>query len=304
MSQKLVYFIGGTRYKAGKNFKVGELVEIINKKFKDESKDIVLEHFCVDEVEYFYTPGNASLSAKGVDLTKADLIVFRGGIEQYPTQIAMIRLVLDKLNIPYFNTMSQDVRSSNKALQSAMFFKYDMPFPSTYYAEPGIFFANVDTHFEYPFIIKDTNAGHGLNNYLVKNREEVDAIQADPAVADREFLAQEFIKNDGDFRVFLMGEKCLPIHRVGDGSSHLNNTSRGGSGTIVDESALPEKALIDAKEIAKNFGYVMAGVDVIIDSDSGDYYFLELNSQPQIMTGAVVDSKLSLFTDLIESYLH
>ena len=57
--------------------------------------------------------------------------------------------------------------------------------------------------------------------------------------------------------------------------------------------------IADAKKIAGHLGMTIAGVDAIIDTDSGEYFFLEVNSQPQIMSGAFLDVKASMLASLL-----
>jgi len=43
----------------------------------------------------------------------------------------------------------------------------------------------------------------------------------------------------------------------------------------------------------------IAGVDLMFDSETGQHYILEVNSSPQLATGAVTDLKLKAYTDYL-----
>jgi glutathione synthase/RimK-type ligase-like ATP-grasp enzyme len=118
---------------------------------------------------------------------------------------------------------------------------------------------------------------------------------------DAEMLAQRYHPNDGDYRVLIMdGREPLVIKRTAAGGSHLNNTSQGGSAEL-DE--LPVGLLEQSKSLAKELKMTVAGVDILRDKQTGEMLFLEVNSQPQLLTGAFVDKKKKLFGDLLGSIL-
>jgi len=45
----------------------------------------------------------------------------------------------------------------------------------------------------------------------------------------------------------------------------------------------------------------ISGVDVIVDKNTNKHYFLEVNSQPQLMSGAFVEEKAQLVADYFDS---
>ena len=107
-------------------------------------------------------------------------------------------------------------------------------------------------------------------------------------------MLQEFIPNDGDYRILVAGDNILGIERKAVEGSHLNNTSQGGSARLVSQDVLPEGMIADARRIARHLDMTIAGVDALIDKHTGEYYFLEVNSQPQLMSGAYVNQKEQL----------
>jgi glutathione synthase/RimK-type ligase-like ATP-grasp enzyme len=96
------------------------------------------------------------------------------------------------------------------------------------------------------------------------------------------------------------GREPLVIKRTSAGGSHMNNTSQGGSAEL-DE--LPVGLLEQSKSLAKELKMTVAGVDILRDKQTGEMLFLEVNSQPQLLTGAFVDKKKKLFGDLLGSIL-
>ncbi|MDD4300530.1 MAG: ATP-grasp domain-containing protein [Methanomicrobium sp.] len=92
---------------------------------------------------------------------------------------------------------------------------------------------------------------------------------------DSPYYIQEFIKNDCDFRVFVIdGEAVGAIQRVSDSFAH--NIHQGGCGRAVLE--IPEEMAGIASGAAKAVGIDYCGVDLLPFYDS--YTVLEVNGTP------------------------
>lgn len=91
-------------------------------------------------------------------------------------------------------------------------------------------------------------------------------------------LVQNFIENDGDYRVYVVGDEVIyTIKRIKPKGDFRNNVSQGGTSEKVD---LPEKAKKVAINVVKACKGIFIGVDLI--EKDGNYYVLEVNSQPGI----------------------
>ncbi len=95
------------------------------------------------------------------------------------------------------------------------------------------------------------------------------------------------------------GEVKIVIKRSRiDDSTHVNNTSQGGLGELVDVASFPDDLKEIAVKAAKAVGRLdMSGVDIIIDNQTGKPYVLEVNKSPQIETGSNVAIKTQVFVD-------
>jgi len=60
---------------------------------------------------------------------------------------------------------------------------------------------------------------------------------------------------------------------------------------------------MDARKLTKDFAIDVGGVDVLQSQADNRYYFLEVNNQPQLATGAEVPAKLERFKDFLDSEL-
>lgn len=223
------------------------------------------------------------------DLAEYDLVFFRGKIAGNVNLASIAGQYLRFKNTPHVNTAYGDRRAIGKIPQLYNMAELGMPVPSTVSAKSEFLRRLVEEHLAYPIIVKDVKGSHGSHNYLVHDGDQLDEILAQNPALD--FMAQKFIPNEGDYRVLIIGESVAIIHRKSSGDSHLNNTSVGGTATLADAGTLSPDIIEQSKRFAKQCGYEIAGVDVIVNETDGSYYFLEINSQPQLQTGAFLAEK-------------
>jgi len=159
------------------------------------------------------------------------------------------------------------------------------------------------TKIEFPYIAKAVAASRGQDNHLIQSHEQLEAVihtPVDPAEPPKHFIIQQFIPNDGDYRILVMGGKVrLVIHRQSQSESHLNNTSQGGKATMVDLASLPEKVLSDSVRLSALLRREVTGVDMVAHRESGEYYFLEANNMPQLATGSYVPEKMTALSEYL-----
>lgn len=154
----------------------------------------------------------------------------------------------------------------------------------------------------YPMVIKSITGSRGRDNFLVHDDQELaDALDSVPQKA---FVAQPFVLNDGDYRLLIAGQKVrLAIRRQASDDSHLNNTSQGAQAELVDPSSLPSQMLKEAVIASNMLRREITGVDMIVDKQTGQHYFLEANNMPQLSTGSFVHEKAQMLDDFFGEWL-
>ncbi|WP_396216064.1 RimK family alpha-L-glutamate ligase, partial [Exiguobacterium sp.] len=86
------------------------------------------------------------------------------------------------------------------------------------------------------------------------------------------FYIQEYIPNEKDLRVVVVGDQVLAAYwRVG-GAQFLNNVAQGG---VLDFDDVPQGAIDFVLALAKQLDIDHAGFDLIIRD--GQWYVLEFN---------------------------
>jgi len=235
----------------------------------------------------------------GWSLGDFDLVVFRF-IRREHAVAGACALFLQRHNIPYIDTQIKALPYS-KFIAQAIRQNDGMTGIPSFYAKPAIVRRTIveDTlPFAYPVIIKDNNGRKGRLNFIAYNKDE--ALKILDENEEVEFILQAFIPNEGDYRILVIGgEPKLAIYRQAAGESHLNNTSQGGSSQVVPVESIAENVMADVVRAAKLENLQIAGVDLMFDSVTGQHYILEVNSSPQLATGAVTDLKLKAYTDYL-----
>ena len=240
---------------------------------------------------------------RGFSLDNFDLVVFRF-IRSDRALASSCASYLQLKNIPYIDRQIQPYPGSKFAAQAMHFGNGIMCIPSVYSnsTELQYMIQNDLMPFGYPLIVKDNNGKKGRLNFIARDKNTaLEIFQQNPEV---DFIVQEFIENDGDYRFLLMGGKIsLIIHRQAQTDSHLNNTSQGAVAKVVDISNFSAKIISDVIQSAENEKLDVAGVDLMIDRNTGQHYIIEVNSSPQLATGAVPEQKMKAYTDYLMSLL-
>lgn len=154
--------------------------------------------------------------------------------------------------------------------------------------------------FKFPLIVKSIAGSMGANNWLVKDFDEFSEVVG--LSLDDMVVVQNYIPNDCDYRVLIFGGEVKAVMRRTRQSddTHVNNTSAGGKGDMVRLDDFPkdwQEIAIKAAEAVNRLD--LAGVDIIVDNETGRPYVLEVNKSPQIETGSNTDSKTAAFIDYI-----
>jgi RimK family alpha-L-glutamate ligase len=141
------------------------------------------------------------------------------------------------------------------------------------------------SNFQFPIIIKGSGGDRGTRVYKADNLEEMEKLVRDLRKSEteegRRYMLQEFIPNDGDYRVLVLGEKVLGVMKRSSTKENefKNNYSAGGKVEVAD---LPEEIKQLAVKAAKVCGLSVAGVDVAFrDNDFKKPVIWEVNKGPQ-----------------------
>lgn len=233
----------------------------------------------------------------GIDIADYD-VVYQRRWGDMPDQALACAIYLKKKGVPFLDAETDRAGSKNKLTQSWRLWEADLPFPATVYGVRGTvqdwIVAHIDTlPFGFPMIMKGLEATRGSDNYLVHSVQELqEKLAAHPTV---EFLLQEFIPNDCDYRVIVTGDKIsFVMRRIAASGTHTNNTSQGGRAELVNVDELSENVQRDCIRAAAIFSRNFAGVDLVYHKETGAHAFFEVNRSPQIDSGKYVPEKAAI----------
>jgi len=173
-----------------------------------------------------------------------------------------------------------------KAWQMLALKKTGIEVPKTVYGSLWYLFEQMRLGtFEFPVILKGSGGDRGTRVFKADNLEQLEKLVRDLRKTEtdegKRYMLQEFIPNDGDYRVLVLGEKVLGVMKRSsqDKKEFRNNYSAGGSVEIAD---LPENIKQLAVKAAKVCGLAVAGVDVAFrDFDMTKPVIWEVNKGPQ-----------------------
>ncbi len=145
----------------------------------------------------------------------------------------------------------------------------------------------------FPLIVKLSQGGrHGMGTFWIREygdltklkevleeRKEKAKIKGEKIPMIRGFLVQEYIENDGDYRVMTVGYKCIGgFKRQVKEEKLILNKSQGNS---IGLREIPEAVVRTAEAAAEALGVEVAGTDIVIGKKTGEVYIIEVNEAPQ-----------------------
>lgn len=166
-------------------------------------------------------------------------------------------------------------------------------YPKSSYIESISDLKNELLNWEYPVIVKLSQGGrHGMGTFWIREKEDIEKLshvlesrrekakeKGEKVLPIRGFLIQEYIRNDGDYRVMTVGYKCIGgFKRQVKEEKLILNKSKGNSVALKE---LPGDVVDVAERAAKVLGVEVAGTDLVRDSKTGKVYIVEVNEAPQ-----------------------
>jgi glutathione synthase/RimK-type ligase-like ATP-grasp enzyme len=145
----------------------------------------------------------------------------------------------------------------------------------------------------FPLIVKLSQGGrHGMGTFWIREYEDLNKLKdvleerkekakkkGEKIPLIRGFLVQEYIENDGDYRVMTVGYKCIGgFKRQVKEEKLILNKSQGNS---VGLKEIPEMVAKTAEAAARALQVEVAGTDLVISKKTGEVYIIEVNEAPQ-----------------------
>jgi len=233
----------------------------------------------------YSTSGIFEPSLKGKSFKEYDLIyLWTVGKRRWEWYAAM-DFVNKKFGTIIVNTVVIDPKENYSPTPLISFLKqYEnkLPYPKSALIFSGKSVDSVIDNFEFPVIVKASTTHQGKGVFLANNKDEIRKIVKENEELSPSFIIREFIPNDGDIRIFTVGYKAIGAMKrtpVKEGEFR-SNISLGGRGEKFDLEKYPEVRSI-AEKVSEITGTEIAGVDIMLDKNTGKPYILEVNPGPQ-----------------------
>jgi len=161
---------------------------------------------------------------------------------------------------------------------------HKLPIPKSYYIDSSRINAEIVSEIfkrlqTKTIIMKGVSNHRGENNFSVSSVQEVLKIAH---LNDNQFIFQEYIPNDFDYRLLVLGDRVriAEMRKRLDNTTHLNNISQGAAEIFIPLESLSKEIIEMAVKSAKLFNLDVAGVDIIVSKETQKPYILEVNPSP------------------------
>lgn len=193
------------------------------------------------------------------------------------------------------HVITDDYLVSHGAGHRAKFFHYEqakdivrMPVTEKY-PSVNLAFAAIDV---YPIILKfDRHGRKGMGTFLLREPEDMGKIKAILEKREQEergytglgteWLLQEYIPNEGDYRALVVGDKCIGMYkRKPKKTWKVVQSSSAGKPKRFKNNNFPRDIADLAVMAAKTLGITVCGLDMVRDSRTGEPVLIEANEAP------------------------
>ena len=189
--------------------------------------------------------------------------------------------------------MSEGPLRRFKSVMSWQFAEKGINYPRFAYVESMDDLRKELDKWSFPLIVKLSSGGrHGMGTFFLKCQGDLDELEdrlnkrniiaketGKKTIVYRGFLIQEYIENDGDFRVMTIGYKCVGgFKRQPKTEKLVLNQSEGKSSGLTE---VPADVADLAERAARVLGVEIAGTDLVRNIKDGKVYVIEVNEAPQ-----------------------
>lgn len=273
------------------------------KEYEETDREIVPFHdifpVLYSEIEF----RNNSAYVRGTNLNTMDLMYFRAVGNAYGIVNTLLNIAREH-DIPtvdwYLNADGASPRTKEN-MHNALNEYLEQPKFAMASGIGNIEYAARDMKLACPYVAKVSKGGRqGMGTFLVSRPDDIDSIRAELTRRNEEeegyvynrgscdWIVQEYIPNNGDYRAFVIGDECIGVTKRGAKRDRLvlNKSSHGSR--KFKNGRWP----MSVGQLAINASRVMkvdiAGVDIVRHTRTGHLYVIEVNETPRFKSFAKV----------------
>lgn len=274
-------------------------VSVLQKKLTKRGLSVDIASF--EDIELFIKKGEVRAFVKNKPFTDYRAIFFRR-VGKKRSLAFILSNIAQKNGMFYVDRLYRLTSEPGKLKQTAALALNGISTPKTYFA--SIYTKkSIDSAEKFlglPMVIKISRSRKGAGVFLAKSKKEALRIIKD--ALRNEILIQEFIPNNFDYRVLILGNalSCVIKRERPDKTNEFrNNVYLGASEEFMDIPEVSTSIKKEALRAAQVADIQVAGVDIVIGPDNKPYVF-EINRSPAF----TFDEKISNELGLLAEYLY
>ncbi|BCX13806.1 MAG: hypothetical protein KatS3mg085_338 [Candidatus Dojkabacteria bacterium] len=250
-------------------------------------KDFLIDFASLHQDIVFKFVNGAEIFVNGKNILEYDLVYFRSWFGHYKIATAVSKYLIDN-GIPVIDSALQNISLGGvtKIYQFLVLVQNNFPVPKSYVLHrdniKNFLDEAVDALGGYPLIIKKHDGHKGEGIHKVDSESEFYEIL--PNLEDNYYFLQEFIPNDFDYRVLIMGNKVVRLKkriRPENSTDFRNNVALGAKVELEDPKKNETVSNLGLKA-SKLLQIDIAGVDIVISSKDNKLYIFEVNTNPSL----------------------
>ncbi|MEK7095799.1 MAG: RimK/LysX family protein [Patescibacteria group bacterium] len=268
------------------------------KHLKQENKKLSFNFVNLSDLEFLLggTEPRVQISRTKQDIADFDLVYFRVFLANFEIGAAAAQYLQSK-NVPFMDrSLLLHHQSVNKLHQLLCLQSMGVKVPESIFVMPTSLpgsYQRAVKQLGSPFVLKDIRGKRGRNLFLISNKAEFDKVCKRTKEQNLDMIAQRFIPHEGHYRLIVLGKRIELVifmtHKLS--SPRMNKKVTKGRSVLGDELVLPGAIRQMAITAASVSQVEIAGVDILQDKETGLWYCLEVNENPQLVTGSFVKQK-------------
>lgn len=264
-----------------------------------ESKNAVASVHSLDEIDFFLETNNISVEIAGKSITDWNIVYLRK-VGEYKNVAFMLSRYCNSNGIRIIDDIYNQSNESEKLELYFLLSQNKIPIPKTYFSlqYDDIKLQKATNFLGFPVVVKAYKYHGGKGVFLAKNINDLRKILTEKA--DEHILLQEFIENDFDYRILVLGNevKCAK-KRIRDSKEEFrNNVALGAEKHFLDISELSQEMIAISKQSASVCNIQVAGVD-LVTSRQNRHYVLEVNTMPAFTHDQSISPEINLLAEYL-----
>ncbi|NTU67096.1 MAG: ATP-grasp domain-containing protein [Candidatus Moranbacteria bacterium] len=266
-------------------------------------KGIETEISSMEKIELFISNEASEAFIDKKPLSRYKAVFFRR-VGKKRSLASILSNIAKKNGILFIDKLYENSNDPGKLSQMFFLSSAGIPVPKTYFSSQYDSFSmnRAEKFLGLPMVVKFSQSRKGLGVFLAKNKEE--ALEITRKNPEEEIILQEFIPNDFDYRVLVLGDEAACVikrERPDKKEEFRNNVHLGASEEFMDLSKVPPFIKSVAVAAAKLTNIQVAGVDVVVDKNNDPFIF-EVNRSPAFTYDEKVSDETSVLADYLCEY--